>query len=356
MKIIILQPHIPHYRNDFFEILSEKIAIKVYCYQNKEKLNEIGFKESNFESYNINCYKIGPFIWYNPIKLIEKNSSHIVLMLDFKHVSTWFLLLTRFFHKKKIILWGQGISIKRYLKDENKSLKIIKWMLQLADGVWFYTQKELEMWKTRIPSLNAVALNNTISDLEIILKIEDEPLFKKLITKKKYNISQPIILIFCARFTPDRRIDLLFDVIERADPQRFGFVIIGEGPSKPSFKNFSNVYDFGRVYDFAIKRELFSISDIYFQPAWLGLSIVEAMGYGKPVFSFSRSKNIFQCVEYFYIKHDFNGKLFKNSSDMIKCLNEVSNDDISRLGQNAKNFVKNNLQMNNMVNSAASLL
>ena len=79
-----------------------------------------------------------------------------------------------------------------------------------------------------------------------------------------------------------------------------------------------------------------NIADIYFQPGWVGLSIVEAMAYGKPIFTFERSENTKQCVEYSYIKSSYNGLIFK---DIDSCINTIANlgkDEIKRLGDNAK--------------------
>lgn len=356
MKLIILQPHIPHYREDFFKKLSEKHNLKIYCYTSESEVKEESFEKSSVDTSFLQSYYIGPFMWFNPFKMISKESTTIVLMLDFKHLSTWVLLFSRVFHKKKIILWGQGISIKRYLKDEKKTLLVLKWMLQLTDVVWFYTEKEKILWKSRIPKLKAVALNNTISNISDITAI-DEPLAEeKERLKKKYKISQPIILIFCARFTADRRTDLLLEVIQKVDNNKFGFIIIGEGSYKPSFINFSNVYDFGKVYDFKTKTDLFNVADIYFQPAWLGLSVVEAMGYGKPVFTFVRSEKVLQCVEYYYVVDGDNGKIFKNTTEMICYLNVVPIDKITNLGKNAKKYVENNLSMDAMVTNALTIL
>ncbi len=356
MSIQILQPHIPHYREEFFKKLSERVSTKVYCYNSDTEIATSDFEKGNFITNKIDTYNFGPFVWYNPFKMIKSKSDTIVLMLDFKHIATWFLLLTRIFHKRRIIIWGQGISIKRYLKDERKTLVILKWMLKIADGVWFYTEKEKQLWQKRIPNLNAVALNNTISDIDKILRISKRSIPDKQQLKDQYKIKQPIVMLFCARFTPDRRTDLLLEVINKVNPEKFGFIIIGEGKSKPSFKNFSNVYDFGKVYDFDLKTELFAISDIYFQPAWLGLSVVEAMGYGKPVFTFKRSEKVLQCVEYFYVKDGDNGKIFEDPNEMLDYLKNIDCNEINLMGEYSKNYVMENLTMNDMVNNAIMIL
>lgn len=354
--IAVLQPHIPHYREAFFKGLNDYSSTKVYCYESTESAERDNFKKADVETIFLKSYSIGPFMWYDLNPFLSKKVNTLVLMLDFKHLSTWLLLLTQFIHGKKIILWGQGISIKNFLKQEKTTFLPLKLFLKLSDGVWCYTTKELDMWKKRMPALNAVALNNTISGIADILKVPMLYTHDKEVLKEKYGIKQPLILIFCARFNAVRRIDLLLDVIEKVDSEKIGFVIIGSGEQKPSFKNYAHVYDFGSVYDFSLKTELFSLSDIYFQPGWLGLSVVEAMAYGKPVFSFVRSKSVYQCVEYAYIGQGYNGELFNSKEELLDKLDKIKLKEIDRLGKNARDFCITKLSINNMVQNAVSLL
>lgn len=195
-------------------------------------------------------------------------------MLHFAHLGTWILLLTKWLHHKKIILWGQGISVRRYLKEEKKPDWKLKWMIALADGIWFYMDKEKDQWQKYFPDKPMVALCNTLSGVDEMTKYQPDLTKDEL--KAKYGVKQDVIFIFCARFTADRRVDLLLETIKRLDDEKYGFVIIGSGKCKPDFSSYGNVYDFGAVYDTAVKRELFALADIYFQPGWVGLSIVEA--------------------------------------------------------------------------------
>ncbi len=50
----------------------------------------------------------GKLLFYNPFSLLGKENKVLVLMLHFAHLGTWILLLTKWLHHKKIILWGAG--------------------------------------------------------------------------------------------------------------------------------------------------------------------------------------------------------------------------------------------------------
>jgi glycosyltransferase involved in cell wall biosynthesis len=352
--VAILQPFIPHYREDFFKGLGEKLKCEIYCYEKKEDLKKHNFQHADIKTTYIKALAIKVFLLYNPFALLKKRHKTLVLMLNIGHITTWLLLLTKFIHRKEIILWGHGISIKRYIAEEKRPSRPIRWMIFLADGIWFYTDTEQQLWKKVFPFLKSVSLNNTISDVD---RIVDMPMADKADIRKKYKITQQRVFIFCARFNIiERRIDLLEEVIKTLDSETFAFIIIGDGQLKPDFSRYKNVYDFGEVYDRQVKNELFLAADIYFQPGWVGLSVVEALAYGLPVFTFKRSDLILQCVEYAYIENGFNGLLFNNVASLIEKAKSLSVEEIDNMSINSKRFARKHLSMENMITAGAGLI
>jgi glycosyltransferase involved in cell wall biosynthesis len=348
--IAILQPYIPHYREQFFNRLRQRAPFDLYCYEEAERAREWNFLPGQTRVKYVGNIKAGPFILFNPLPFLKKEYTVLVLMLNVAHISTWLILLLKPFIRQKVILWGHGISVKRYVREERKPHILLKWMIALSDGIWFYTGKELALWQRIVPGINGHALNNTISDVESILGM-DAP--DKRALKARYGIRQSKVIIYCARFNePGRRVDLLLELIEKLHPERFAFIIIGEGRLKPDFSSFRHVYDFGAVYDRKVKDELFCIADIYFQPGWVGLSVVEAMSYGKPVFTLRRSEGLLQCVEYSYIQHQYNGLIFDSMESCIGELCAITEAEIRRMGGNARDFVKKELTMDRMVDNA----
>lgn len=355
-SIVHLQPIIPHYREEFFSLLAKRTNQDIYIYEKVKDAKESSFNIVGNEKYRQIPAKMfkGGILLYNPFTLVNGKYDVFVLMLNFTHITTWLLLFTKFLHHRKIILWGQGISVRRYLKEEKKPDWKLKLMIKLADGIWFYMDKEKEQWRNLFPNKTMVALHNTLTGVDEMVKYRPTLSVEEL--KEKYGIKQKVILIFCARFTADRRVDLLLDTIKRLDKRKYGFVIIGAGASKPDFSHYDNVYDFGAVYDTAVKRELFALADIYFQPGWVGLSIVEAMAYGKPIFTFERSEETLQCVEYSYIRHGENGLIFHDINDCIDSIEGLSDVEIKRLGNNAREYVAEHLTIEQMVDNAMSVI
>lgn len=347
--IAIVQPIIPHYRKDFFIGLKKSLDVDVYCYEN-ENINKGNFKSAGLPVLNLKKIVFKNFIVFNIFPLLDRKYTTLVLMFTPYQLSTWILLLTKFIHKKKIIIWGHGISINKFQQEESNVSTLKKWLLGMADEAWFYTNYEYELWKTRMPDLKGLSLNNTISSVSQIL---NQPLLDKERLKEKYNINAPFVLIYCARFNEKgRRIDLLEETIQKTVNLDIEYIIIGEGILKPDFSKYVNVKDFGALYDQKIKTELFQIADVYFQPAWVGLSIVEAMAYGKPIVTFKRSEITPQCVEYSYIKDGFNGFLINSVEEIVDLLSSLLNKDLNLISKNAIGFVKENLTMEGMVDKA----
>lgn len=357
VRCAILQPEVPHYRQEFFELLKEKCEVMdLYVYNSLKKTRENGLYLENEQNKYIWNFKIkNDILIYNPFPLLSKKYDTIILMLHFCHVTTWLLLLFQFIHRKRIILWGQGISVKRYLKESVYPDWKLKCMIALADGVWVYQEPEAKQWKNIFPNKPIVALNNTLTG------VEDMLVYKPLVSieelKKKYNIKQKIVFVFCARFESNyRRTDLLVETIKNLDKEKYGFIIIGAGRNKPDFSQYRNVYDFGAVYDTGIKRELFTIADAYYQPGWVGLSIVEAMAYGKPVCTFVRSEDTLQCVEYSYLEDGKNGYIFQDMQDCLKRIRTTSNKTWEFMGENARMLVRNKLTPTQMAKKAFSII
>ena len=353
-KVIILQPSYPHYRSEFIYALRNEIKeLMLFSYLKTSQTIDSGYKV-DIESEHILRISYGRFLWYNPISILKREIDFLVLPLNISHLTTWLLLVTKFFHGKRVILWGQGISVKRYQKEVNKPNWAMKSLIKMSDGVWLYMNEEFKRWKSIFPNKPIVALGNSLTDVEKMISYQSELSVSEL--KVKYGIKQSVVFIFCARFENVlRRVDLLEKIIQSLDSTKYGFIIIGEGKNKPNFHKYKNVYDYGAVYDNSIKQDLFSLADLYLQPAYCGLSIVEALAYGRPVCTFKRCETIKQGVEFSYVKDGINGMLFTDIDDCLSRLNTISPIDIRQMSEQAKSSVSGNTPKR-MVERALSIL
>lgn len=354
--IAILQPTIPHYREIFFKKLSEQFEIQIFTLDNITNNKNNGLSISSLPTNKIFSFELFSVLFYNFVPLLNKRFDILILMGSVRHFSTWLILLLNIFLRKKIILFGHGISIAKYLQEEVKMPLIRLLMYKLSKHAIFYTQKEVEIWKNVYPNLTSISFNNTISDADILISNNYNDINYKKIYKDKYNIKSETVLIYCARFnTVDRKPFLLKNLMDSIG-ENYSLIVIGRGPYKPDFSDCENIFDFDEVYDIRIKNELFTIADYYFQPAWSGLSVVEALLYGLPVLTFERSEDLYQCVEYSNLINNYNSIISKSIIELKEKLNKISKTDYQRLSTNAKNYSSDNLSITDSVDKTSNFI
>ena len=351
MKIAVIYPRISTYREEFFRTLNQHFKMDIYVYEDELTNQAEHFNISDIPTFQLESIKIfSNYILFNPLPIIKGNYKLIIMIGNLRVLTLPLLLVFLKIINIKSILWGHGISVHNYLKEQHKLSPIRVLFHKLTNHIWLYTNTEKEIYKKYFPEEKITSLNNTID----IKRILNRPSSSKNLLLNKYNIKTPINFIYCARFTlSERRTDLLIEIINKLDPSKYGFIIIGDGPCKPDFSQYTNVLSFGSMYNELIKNELFDISDLYLQPAWIGLSANEALAYGKGILTFKRSENIKQCVEYSYLNSK-NSFIANDTNDMIQYINKLTPEIISDLQSHALSYAVENLTMDSMASSAIS--
>jgi glycosyltransferase involved in cell wall biosynthesis len=356
-NIAIIQPIITDYRSEFFNNISQNTKLDLYIYNNINLERVKGFSiDNDMSTRKLKSFTIGPFFIYNIIPFLNKKYEYLVIIGNVKHLSAWLLLVIGRFIGLKVIVWGHGISIPRYISESKRIPFIRLLMYRLAYGAWFYTEIEMNLYLNKIKKLTAVSLNNSISEVDEIIKIEPLNVEKKNIIKAKYKITTKYNLIICTRFEhPHRKADELLQIIQGINDD-WGLIVIGDGELKPDFSSLENIYDFGSIYEREVKNELFLISDLYIQLGAIGLSVVEAFAYRLPIITLKRSHFTHHGVEYSYITDELNGFLCEDLKDVIFKINTFNKDICETMGINAQKFVKDNLSIRKMANSALSII
>ena len=356
-NIAIIQPVINNYRSEFLNNISRNTKLDLYTYNKINIEKAKGFNiDSDMSTKKLKSFTIGTFLIYNIIPFLNKKYQYLVIIGNVKHLSAWLLLVIGRLFGLKVIVWGHGISIPRYISESKRIPSIRLLMYRLAYGAWFYTEIEMNLYQNKIKKLAAVSLNNTISKVDEIIKIKPLNVEKKNTIKAKYKITTKYNLIICTRFEHlHRKADELLQIIQRINDD-WGLIVIGDGELKPDFSSIKNVYDFGSVYEREVKNELFLISDLYIQLGAIGLSVVEAFAYRLPIVTLKRSHLTHHGVEYSYIKDELNGFLCEDLEDVIFRINTFNKEICKTMGINAQKFVKDNLSISKMSNSALSII
>ena len=105
-------------KEKFFKGIHKATPCKVYIYENQLSAAKANYKLSDCPVKSLMRVSFKGVLLYSIRPFLAGKYDTLVLMLHFAHISTWLLLLLKPFHKKKIIIWGHGISVKRYLQEE----------------------------------------------------------------------------------------------------------------------------------------------------------------------------------------------------------------------------------------------
>lgn len=352
-NIAIIQPFIPTYRTDFFLGLAKEVPYDLFSFQRTNSKHRNGLIEGDVNFYKIKSYRLFNLRWFNPINILCKYNT-IILCGEASILTNWLILIAGKLINRNILVWGHGAT---YSKPHPITIFHLV-MYYLSRGGIFYTPKEMRYWRMKFPKKKMVALYNTLTVDRTYYKNLDEKRMRNILDlKKKYGIKQQTIFVSCYRFTnKSRRTDLLLKVIEELDPNKYAFIIIGDGFLKPDFALFQNVYDFGAVWDNKRKTELFFVSDFYLQFGGIGLSIVEGMAYSKPVITMRRSKEIKHGTEYYYLRNRFNSIILSDIKKFEQSLIHITPSKYVSLSHNALRTYNNELQMSRMIKHMKSAI
>ena len=351
--LLIIQPLIPHYRRSFFKKLAYKVDFLILTARST-KNRGFNIVEDELPIQIVKRFNFGKLELFSVFKDIYKcKPQYIVSYAEVKQLTNFLLLFYRLFFNYKLYFWSQGFHFNKLNFVDRIRLVLFK----LSDGVIFYTKNcYLEAQKYKLKK--ATYLNNTL-DIEHIFALDKNFVNSKTELKIELKINTAINGIFISRFTPVKAPKLLLEImieINKSNPS-IGFIIIGEGTDKPDFEEYPFIYDFGKVYEEELKTRLFRCSDFLLMPRWVGLSIVEAFAFGKPVFTLSKEiKGIDHSVEYSYITNNYNGFIADSKVELINKIISINEIELKKLQQNALQYCNANLKLDFMVGQFLSFV
>jgi len=155
-----------------------------------------------------------------------------------------------------------------------------------------------------------------------------------------------------------KRVDILIKVISRlkSDYPEIELLVVGDGPEKENLVKLSNelnIHDkinfVGGVYDEKQLGLHLLSSSIYVLAGMGGLSINEAMSFGKPVIC-----SFCDGTEKELVRSGFNGYIFEdgNENDLYVKIKNLLDDKeaIIKMGENSLHIIKNEININTVIN------
>ncbi|GIK23442.1 MAG: glycosyltransferase family 4 protein [Chitinophagales bacterium] len=243
-------------------------------------------------------------------------------------------------------------SFKR--KISNFFIAIIRSVYyRIADGIITYTEDSYKLLKTFGVSKEKIFVSYNSPDTELLKAVKNQALSSEPILA--YNYQR---LIHVGRLVKWKRVDFLLKAIkdlENKFPQ-IELIIIGNGPENEKLKLFTEelgvrdrVMFLGAIYDSVLLAKYFLSSGVYVLGGMGGLSINEAMIFGKPVIC-----SICDGTERKLVQNGRNGLIFING-DYEDFKNKLSlllsdEDKIRKFGRQSEKIIENEVNIYNVLN------
>lgn len=293
LVVSIQQPSIPTYRKAFFERLDSKFKLKIF-YGFDGVPSDLP-KNIDLQYCPLRIFRLGKFEikWHSAqLKSINKESDISIISWDVQYFSLWLALVKRWVLRKPLILWGHG-----YSKKNSRFRSIIRNLpAYCADAIILYDYHTAE-GLNYVKGLNGkifVAPNSLdqekIQEACKMWKNNNDMLEK---FKKDHDIADSFNLIYIGRIYPANNLELLIEALSicKKRIKNLKLIIIGGcNAYVDSLKILAiklrvdkNIIWVGEVYEECQIAPWMISSHLFCYPANIGLSIMHAFGYGKPV-------------------------------------------------------------------------
>ncbi len=290
MKLCLIYNFAQHYRTSIFRLIDQNYDCDFFFGDNHGDIKLLDYNLLKGKVVTTHTQKMGKG-WYfqkGIPGLIHQNYDAYLMLGESRALSTWlFLLMSKFYPKKKVYLWSHG-----WYGKETKAEKFLKKVLfKLANGGLFLYgnyAKEL-MIREGFDPKKIFVIHNSLAyekQLEIRNKIQASPIYAK-----HFKNTNPTI-IFIGRLTKVKKIHLLIEAVERLQHkgQNYNLVLVGDGVEKDALQELvkrknlvNNVWFYGACYDEQVNAELIYNADLCVAPGNVGLTAMHVMVFGTPV-------------------------------------------------------------------------
>ncbi len=234
-----------------------------------------------------------------------------------------------------------------------KQLEDTKRILLLSDAHVNYTGKAFELFPTYGVSKEKIFIMQNSPDTDILFTIRE-----KIEQEAPILPTNPYRLIHIGRLIPWKRVDMLIEAHNELKKEFRGaeLLIAGYGPIEDELKSLAKSLDcedsvkfLGGVYDPAELGKYIQASSIYVLAGMGGISINDAMVFGRPVIC-----SICDGTEAALVKEGYNGLYFENGNKdslVEKIRHLFRNPDLmQKMGEHSTQIIRDEVNIHTVVN------
>lgn len=293
MKIAMLFPYTPSYREGIYKLMDKELEVDwFFCGNAKRNLKMLDYSVLRHCNLTLEEKKIfGPIVYYKGIKRLNFQQYDVIICAGvIRSLSEWWLLqkMSKGMKRPKIFLWTHGW----YGKETAIQKMVKKFFFRKVDGFFLYGDyARNEMLKEGFDAKKLHVIKNSLDyDKQLELRNSMSP---SDIYHDHFNNNNPTI-VFIGRLTPVKKLDLLVKAVGllKAKGENYNIALIGDGEMREEISSVVNEYDltscvwfYGSCFDEKVNAELVYNADLCVAPGNIGLTAMHVMMFGCPAMS-----------------------------------------------------------------------
>lgn len=327
MKLCQIYNFASHYRAHIYTLISKEYDTDFVFGNSMGDIKKMDYSllrgnvtEVDYKTWHGFCYQKGI------LSMLRKQYDNYILTGETRCISTWlFLLLAKFYPKKKVYLWSHG-----WYGKESKIESFLKRVLfNLPDGIFLYGNyaKQL-MVKEGFAEERLFVIHNSLNydaHVELRKQMSLKPIYKNHFDNDNPN------LMFVGRLTAVKKLEMIFEAMafSRKQGKSYNLTLIGNGERRETLVKLAQKLDlqdcvwfYGPCYDEKELSELIYNADLCVSPGNVGLTAIHSLVFGTPVLTHNNYP--LQMPEFEAIREGETGSFF--AYDDVESLTEKIDD------------------------------
>lgn len=319
-KVLIVQEHLPHYRQRFFELLHANLAKRGIALQlaYSPKTAATLLAGSLPWATPVPVRRWGKFAWQN-VRSMGAGADLVVVQQESKYIANYLLGLDSLLSRKKLAYWGHG----KNFQDEHASIigeHLKQFFSKFCD--WWFAYNDLSMdivGAQGFPRERITSVQNSI-DMENIRRVSNSiPPAKLEDLRHDLCIRGDNIAIFTGGLYAEKRLPFLMQSCKhvRSIIPDFELIIIGRGPEEALIRQESEKnpwIHFVGPKDDVEKVPYWMLSKVLLMPGLVGLVVLDSFVLGVPMIT---TNYPYHSPEISYLSDGKNGIIVKPWTDPV---------------------------------------
>lgn len=318
-RVLIIEKRMTHYRVPMFEKLKARLSgqgIELLvgygpCHASERSRNDAGSLDWAVDVPT--RYLADGRICLQSFGKVARHCDLLIVTQENKLVSN---LAHQFFPTPyKVALWGHGANLQGDPDSWQEKWK--RFVSRRADWWFAYTEFTLPLLERAGFDMRRVTvLGNSIDTDELSQLCRQSEADGQADIRTKLGLSPGAFTgLYLASFSPDKRLDFLFDAateIRRRIPS-FELIVAGSGPEQARVDSFCQQHSWCHSWGQArgrLKSDLLVASDVVLNPGMVGLGILDSFVAGRPMITTRGARH---SPEIAYLDNGVNGLMTDQS-------------------------------------------